>query len=467
MNEASSRTCACCWPTARGSPPTPRAASTATAPSCGARVYSPCDLCKRRPERAAGLADQGARDRSRQGAEARRVPRRDDGDRRLAGVLHALFLDPDPSVKRASGFLPPSIGNSSTIGAHVTIPYYWVLGPDKDLTLAPRFTTEAGAVLAGEYRQALQQRRCSTPSAASITATRRPARPTTPAATMARPHQRHRRIWISTRPIAPASTLQRVSDQTYLLRFGFGNPPLNADDQPRLSRRLRAARLDRCQRLRCSSRCCPASAIRRSRSSCRSPTATGRASPTRSAAGGSSTPICSTSCARSAPRPGGCRSAREWDRTFRDGIGGQYKFSASLRGDGYSVNDLSPMSNPDLPTAYFPVNGAPPAEPIATNLSTGRVFPQVGLTWSYPLIHRGERRHAADRADRRRLTPRPPAATGARSRTRTASRSNIDDTDLFRRRPAGRLRHSRYRPAGRLRRSSSASTTTTAAATAC
>ena len=79
----------------------------------------------------------------------------------------------------------------------------------------------------------------------------------------------------------------------------------------------------------------------------------------------------------------------EWDRTFRDGIGGQYNFSASFRGDGYSVNNLSPLSNPDLPSAYFPVNGAPAAEPIATNFLTGRVFPQVGLQWSYPLIRRG------------------------------------------------------------------------------
>src|SRR5208282_3187617 len=80
----------------------------------------------------------------------------------------------------------------------------------------------------------------------------------------------------------------------------------------------------------------------------------------------------------------------EWDRTFRDGIGGQYNFSASLRGDGYSVSNLSPLSNPDLPSAFFPVNGQPAAAPTPTNFVTGRAFPQVGLVWSYPLIHRGE-----------------------------------------------------------------------------
>ena len=92
----------------------------------------------------------------------------------------------------------------------------------------------------------------------------------------------------------------------------------------------------------------------------------------------------------------------EWERTFRDGIGGQYEFTASTRGDGYWVNDLSPLSNPDLPSAYFPFNGAPAAEPINPNFLDGRVFPQVGLKWSYPLIHPADA-DPADRADRRGL----------------------------------------------------------------
>src|SRR5205823_1118324 len=78
----------------------------------------------------------------------------------------------------------------------------------------------------------------------------------------------------------------------------------------------------------------------------------------------------------------------EWDKTFRDGIGGQYLFSASLRGDTYSVNGLNPRSNPDLPSAFFSQNGMPAIDPISTNFLTGRFFPQLGLTWSYPLINR-------------------------------------------------------------------------------
>jgi LPS-assembly protein len=80
-----------------------------------------------------------------------------------------------------------------------------------------------------------------------------------------------------------------------------------------------------------------------------------------------------------------------WDRSFLDGIGGIYKFTASLRGDAYSIDNLSPISNPDLPSSYFPINGMPAAEPISRNFMAGRLFPQLGLEWRYPLIRRGDR----------------------------------------------------------------------------
>src|SRR5205823_11075305 len=80
----------------------------------------------------------------------------------------------------------------------------------------------------------------------------------------------------------------------------------------------------------------------------------------------------------------------EWNRRFTDGLGGQYNFSASVRGDGYSINSLSAVSNPELPSAFFPTNGQPAIAPTATNFVTGRAFPQLGLVWGYPLVHRGE-----------------------------------------------------------------------------
>lgn len=63
------------------------------------------------------------------------------------------FSQPDPTVKRQSGFLPPSISSSTELGQQVEIPYYWAISPDKDVTLIPRFTTKEGTVYQGEYRQ--------------------------------------------------------------------------------------------------------------------------------------------------------------------------------------------------------------------------------------------------------------------------------------------------------------------------
>lgn len=65
------------------------------------------------------------------------------------------FYAPDPTVKRKSGFLLPSMISSSKFGYGVQVPYYWAIAPDKDLTFAPRVTTRQGVLLQGEYRQRL------------------------------------------------------------------------------------------------------------------------------------------------------------------------------------------------------------------------------------------------------------------------------------------------------------------------
>ena len=63
------------------------------------------------------------------------------------------FFHPDPSVKRQSGFLMPSLSSSSNIGASTNIPYYLVLSNNKDLTFKPRFYSHEKLLLQSEYRQ--------------------------------------------------------------------------------------------------------------------------------------------------------------------------------------------------------------------------------------------------------------------------------------------------------------------------
>ena len=350
-------------------------------------VYSPCDLCKKDPTappawqmRAREISD----DKELKLIEFRDAVMEVDG----WPVFYTPYLsEPEPSVKRASGFLMPSFGNSNTVGFHVAVPYYWVLDQDRDLTLAPRITTRAGEVLATEYRQ--RWGNGALDAIGSINYSNVGTGGTSSTGSQWRGHVDATGQWDLDETYRTGFQLQRVSDQTYLLRFGFTLPLLNA----MISRgylqgfdRNGATDVD-----------------------------TYVFQPLTPGLGDSTQPIVLPVANRtwiSDPddwggrwklnanlldivREVGTQTRRlslgsEWDRTFRDGIGGQYKFSASLRGDGYSVGNLSSKSNPDLPSAYFSQNGLPPTQPIGLNFLTGRAFPQLGLTWNYPLVHRGE-----------------------------------------------------------------------------
>lgn len=64
------------------------------------------------------------------------------------------FFHPDPSVDRQSGFLSPTILNSSYSGQSIQIPYYRVISENKDLTISPRLFFDDNLLLQTEYRQA-------------------------------------------------------------------------------------------------------------------------------------------------------------------------------------------------------------------------------------------------------------------------------------------------------------------------
>ena len=63
------------------------------------------------------------------------------------------FSHPDPSVKRKSGFLPPSIKNFTNLGRAFKTPYFLEIGDSKDFTFTPVYYTEENPVFLGEYRQ--------------------------------------------------------------------------------------------------------------------------------------------------------------------------------------------------------------------------------------------------------------------------------------------------------------------------
>ena len=63
------------------------------------------------------------------------------------------FYHPDPTVKRQSGFLSPTLTNSTTVGTGILTPYFWAISHDKDLTFAPKVYNNENILFMNEYRQ--------------------------------------------------------------------------------------------------------------------------------------------------------------------------------------------------------------------------------------------------------------------------------------------------------------------------
>jgi LPS-assembly protein len=69
----------------------------------------------------------------------------------VAGLPY--WQQPDPSVKRRTGWLTPHAKYGSAYGVGVVTPYFWALAPDYDLTFSPVLTTKQGPVADVEWRQ--------------------------------------------------------------------------------------------------------------------------------------------------------------------------------------------------------------------------------------------------------------------------------------------------------------------------
>ena len=63
------------------------------------------------------------------------------------------FFHPDPTVKKQSGFLMPSVDSSNSIGTSFSLPYYHVISENNDFTLKPRYFSKNKLLLQSEYRQ--------------------------------------------------------------------------------------------------------------------------------------------------------------------------------------------------------------------------------------------------------------------------------------------------------------------------
>jgi LPS-assembly protein len=354
-------------------------------------VYSPCDLCKSDP-----TAPPVWQLKSREMVDDKDLQRLEfrDATMEIDGfpIFYTPYMSaPDPSVKRADGFLMPTFGGSSTVGFHIATPYFLTLGPSADVTLTPEFTSSAGQLLVADYRQRFSNGYMD--DLASINYSNVGTQvgdiddPNAIPGT-ARWHVNATGVFDLDDTYRTGFQLQRVSDQTYLQRFSFTTPALATE--------VTRAYLEGF----------PADGSLDVNAYMFEPLTPGL--------GDSTQPIVLPVINRNwlfqpdmvggnlklnanlldIVREAGTNTRRlslggEWDRAFYDGIGGEYKFQVSVRGDAYSVDSLSNLSNPDLPSVYFSQNGKSPLVHTPYDFVAARAFPQVGLTWDYPLVHRG------------------------------------------------------------------------------
>ena len=116
-------------------------------------VYSTCNACKEDPTRAPLWQIRAYS--AVEDTEHERIDYQ-DAWMDILGIPVAYFpyfWSVDPAAKRGSGFLAPSIGTTSHIGTFATLPYYWVLDDQSDVTLLPTITSQVGPQLEADYRR--------------------------------------------------------------------------------------------------------------------------------------------------------------------------------------------------------------------------------------------------------------------------------------------------------------------------
>jgi LPS-assembly protein len=118
-------------------------------------VYTACEPCKDDPKKPPLWQVQAARIIHDEGEKMLYF---EDARVEFFGVplAYVPFMStPDPTVKRKSGFLFPVLTTTTQYGFGVSMPYFWALAPNYDLTFSPMLTTRQGALLQTEWKQRL------------------------------------------------------------------------------------------------------------------------------------------------------------------------------------------------------------------------------------------------------------------------------------------------------------------------
>lgn len=118
-------------------------------------VYSPCNLCDEDPDTAPLWQIKAVNVTHDKNAK---IVEYEDAWLEFFGVpvfYTPYFRHPDPTVKRQSGMLFPTFGNSSDLGTIFKLPFFWDIAPNEDATITPIIMTAENPILAVQYRKRL------------------------------------------------------------------------------------------------------------------------------------------------------------------------------------------------------------------------------------------------------------------------------------------------------------------------
>ncbi|HZW46904.1 MAG TPA: LPS assembly protein LptD, partial [Microvirga sp.] len=119
-------------------------------------TYTACEPCKDNPERPPLWQVKAARIIHNNSEQTIYY---EDATLEILGLPVAYlpyFWTPDPTVKRKTGFLAPRYVMSNTLGVGASIPFFWAIAPNYDLTIAPTFLSRQGLLGEAEWRHRLE-----------------------------------------------------------------------------------------------------------------------------------------------------------------------------------------------------------------------------------------------------------------------------------------------------------------------
>ena len=119
-------------------------------------TYTACEPCKDNPERPPLWQVKAAKIIHN---NSERTIYYEDATLELLGIPVAYlpyFWTPDPTVKRKTGFLSPRYIYSSSIGYGASVPFFWAIAPNYDLTISPAFLSRQGVLGQVEWRHRLE-----------------------------------------------------------------------------------------------------------------------------------------------------------------------------------------------------------------------------------------------------------------------------------------------------------------------